>query len=114
MLKKSNICYDLDSHKPKDNLCVAERKAVQVLPAGKDNITAALNNIKKSEDCIPSGRLIVQDVSLGLQRSISFGTHCEQQHSPYYQLSKQMKHLLSRDLGNSEIHQQLVLSGWTS
>jgi hypothetical protein len=54
------------SHKPKDNLCVAERKAFQVLPVDKGNITAAVNIIKKSEDCIPSGRLNVQDVGLGL------------------------------------------------
>jgi len=54
------------SHKPKDNLCVAERKGLQVLPVDKSNIIAALNIIKKSEDCIPSGRLNVQDAGLGL------------------------------------------------
>jgi hypothetical protein len=35
------------SHKPKYNLCVAERKALQVLPVDKGKITAALNIIKE-------------------------------------------------------------------
>jgi hypothetical protein len=54
------------SYKPKDNLCIAERKALQVLPVDKGKITAALNIIKKSENYIPSGRLNVQDAGLGL------------------------------------------------
>ena len=76
------------SRKPKDNLCVAEMKALRVLPVDKGNITAALKVIKRSEDCIPSGRLNVQDAGLGLWRSISFMTHCEHQQSPHYHLSK--------------------------
>jgi hypothetical protein len=53
------------SHKPKDNLYVAERKALQVLPVDKRNITAALNIIKKSEDCIPSGKAMYRMLAWG-------------------------------------------------
>jgi hypothetical protein len=63
------------SHKPKDNLCVAERKDLQVLLTDKGNITAALNIIKKSEGCIPSGRLNVQDDGLGLHLVYEMKNH---------------------------------------